>query len=47
LGDEKRKACREDAMNIIAQARVNKARSAWKEENYEDNEKEMGALCFT
>jgi hypothetical protein len=29
------------------QARVNNARYAWKEENYEDNEKEMGALCFT
>jgi hypothetical protein len=46
-GDKKRKARREDARNIIAQARVNKARYAWKEENYEDNEKEMGALCFT
>jgi hypothetical protein len=46
-GDEKRKAQREDARNIIAQARVNNARYAWKEENYEDNEKEMGALCFT
>jgi hypothetical protein len=46
-GDEKRKARREDARNIIAQARVNKARYAWKEENYEDDEKEMGALCFT
>jgi hypothetical protein len=46
-GEEKRKARREDARNIIAQARVNKARHAWKEENYEDDEKEMGALCFT
>jgi hypothetical protein len=46
-GDEKRKACREDARNIIAQARVNKACYARKEENYEDDEKEMGALCFT
>jgi hypothetical protein len=46
-GDEKRKAQREDARNIIAQARVNNARYAWKEENYEDDEKEMGALCFT
>jgi hypothetical protein len=26
---------------------VNKARYAWKEENYKDDEKEMGALCFT
>jgi hypothetical protein len=29
------------------QARVNKARYAWDEENYEDEENEMGALCFT
>jgi hypothetical protein len=43
-GDEKCKARREDARNIIAQTRVNKARHAWKEENYEDDEKEMGAL---
>jgi hypothetical protein len=46
-GDEKRRARREDARNIIAQTRVNNARYAWKEENYEDDEKEMGALCFT
>jgi hypothetical protein len=46
-GDEKRKARKEDARNIIAQARVNNACYAWKEENYEDDEKEMGALCFT
>jgi hypothetical protein len=46
-GDEKRKARREDARNIIAQARVNNARYAWREENYEDDEKEMGALGFT
>jgi hypothetical protein len=46
-GNEKHKKCKEDARNIIAQARVNKARHAWKEENYEDDEKEMGALCFT
>jgi hypothetical protein len=46
-GDEKRKARREDARNIITQARVNNARYMWKEENYEDDEKEMGALCFT
>jgi hypothetical protein len=37
----------EDARNIIAQKKVNKARYAWKEENYEDDKKEMGALCFT
>jgi hypothetical protein len=46
-GDEKRRARWEDARNIIAQTRVNNACYAWKEENYEDNEKEMGALCFT
>jgi hypothetical protein len=46
-GDEKRRARMEDARNIIAQARVNNARYAWKEENYEDDEKEMGTLCFT
>jgi hypothetical protein len=47
LGDERHRKRREDARSIIAQARVNKARHAWKEENYEDDEKEMGALCFT
>jgi hypothetical protein len=46
-GDEKRRKRKEDARSIIAQARVNKVRHAWKEENYEDDEKEMGALCFT
>jgi hypothetical protein len=46
-GDEKRKTRKEDARNIIAQARVNNTRYAWKEENYKDDEKEMGALCFT
>jgi hypothetical protein len=45
--DEKSQKRKEDARNIIAQARVNNARYAWREENYEDNEKEMGALCFT
>jgi hypothetical protein len=44
---EERRQRREDARNIIAQARVNKSRHAWREENYEDDEKEMGALCFT
>jgi hypothetical protein len=44
---EKRQKRKEDARNIIAQARVNNSRYAWREENYEDNEKEMGALCFT
>jgi hypothetical protein len=47
LGDKKRRARREDERNIIAQTRVNNARYAWKEENYEDDKKEMGALCFT
>jgi hypothetical protein len=45
--DEKRQARKEDARNIIAHARVNNVRYAWKEENYEDDKKEMGALCFT
>jgi hypothetical protein len=45
--DEKHQTRREDARNIIAQARVNKACHAWKKENCEDNEKEMGVLCFT
>jgi hypothetical protein len=45
--EEHRQKRKEDARNIIAQARVNKSRHAWREENYEDNEKEMGALCFT
>jgi hypothetical protein len=46
-GDEKHQKQKEDARNIIAQARVDNARYVWREENYEDNEKEMGALCFT
>jgi hypothetical protein len=45
--DEKRQKRKEDARNIIAQARVNNSRYAWREENYEDDKKEMGALCFT
>jgi hypothetical protein len=45
--DEKHQKRKEDARNIIAQARVNNSRYAWREKNYEDNEKEMGALCFT
>jgi hypothetical protein len=45
--DEKRQKRREDARNIIAQARVNNSRYAWREENYKDDEKEMGMLCFT
>jgi hypothetical protein len=46
-GDKKRQKWKEDTRNIIAQARVNNSRYAWREENYEDNKKEMGALCFT
>jgi hypothetical protein len=45
--DEKRQKRREDARNIIAQARVNNSRYAWREENYENDEKEMCTLCFT
>jgi hypothetical protein len=45
--EERRQKRKEDARNIIAQARVNKSRHAWREENYEDDEKEMGMLCFT
>jgi hypothetical protein len=47
LEDEKRQKRKEYARNIIAQARVNNSHYVWREENYEDNEKEMGALCFT
>jgi hypothetical protein len=36
-GDENHKARVEDARNIIAQKKVNKAHYAWKEENYEDD----------
>jgi hypothetical protein len=46
-GDEEHQTRKEDARNIIAQARVNNVCYAWKEENYEYDEKEMGALCFT
>jgi hypothetical protein len=45
--EERRQKRKDDARNIIAQARVNKSRHAWREENYEDDEKEMGALGFT
>jgi hypothetical protein len=45
--DERRQKRKEDARNIIAQARVNNSHYARREENYEDDEKEMGALCFT
>jgi hypothetical protein len=46
-GDKRQQKRKEDARNIIAQARVNNSCYAWREENYEDDEKEMGALCFT
>jgi hypothetical protein len=46
-GRENHEARREDARNIITQAKVNKSCYAWGEGNYEDKEKEMGALCFT
>jgi hypothetical protein len=45
--DEKQQKRKEDARNVIAQARVNNSRYTWREENYEDDKKEMGALCFT
>jgi hypothetical protein len=45
--EERRQKRKEDARNIIAQAQVNKSRHAWREENYEDDDKDMGALCFT
>jgi hypothetical protein len=45
--DEKSQKKKEDARTIIAQASVNNSRYAWREENYEDDEKEMGALYFT
>jgi hypothetical protein len=45
--DERRQKRRKDARNIIAQTRVNNSHYAWRDENYEDDEKEMGALCFT
>jgi hypothetical protein len=37
----------EDTRNIITQARVNRSHYEWDEGNYEDDKKEMGALCFT
>jgi hypothetical protein len=45
--EERRQKRKEDARNITAQARVNKSCHAWRKENYEDDDKEMGALCFT
>jgi hypothetical protein len=45
--EDRQQKRKEDARNIIAQARVNKSRHACREENYEDDEKEMDASCFT
>jgi hypothetical protein len=45
--DEISQKRKEDARNIIAQARVNNSCYTWRQENYEDDEKEMGALYFT
>jgi hypothetical protein len=44
--DETSQKRKEDARNIIAQARVNNSRYTWREENYEDDKKEMGTLCL-
>jgi hypothetical protein len=41
--EERRQKRKEDARNIIVQTRVNKSHHAWREENYEDDDKEMGA----
>jgi hypothetical protein len=38
---------RNDARNIITQARINKSCYEWDNGNYEDEEIEMGAPCFT
>jgi hypothetical protein len=45
--EKKRHKRKEDARSIITQARIKKSRHAWREENYEDDDKDMGALCFT
>jgi hypothetical protein len=45
--EKKQQKRKEDARSVIAQARVNKSCYAWREENYEDDDKDMGALCFT
>jgi hypothetical protein len=45
--EERQHKRKEDARSIIMQTRVNKSRHAWREENYEDDDKDMGALCFT
>jgi hypothetical protein len=45
--EKKQQKRKEDARSIIAQARVDKSRHAWREESYEDDDKDMDALCFT
>jgi hypothetical protein len=44
---ENRGSREKEAHNIITQARVNKSLYEWDEGNYEDEEIEMGASCFT
>jgi hypothetical protein len=46
LEDGRRQKRKKDARNIIAQARVNNSCYAWREKNYEDDEKEMGAMLY-
>jgi hypothetical protein len=46
-GNENHKTQTDDVRNIIAQKRMNKARYARNEENYKNDKKEMGTLCFT
>jgi hypothetical protein len=46
LGWRNYRAQREDAWNIIGQVKVRSCYE-WDEENYKDEEKEMGASCFT
>jgi hypothetical protein len=45
--EKKQQKRKKDTRSIIAQSRVNKLRHAWREENYEDDDKDMGALWFT
>jgi hypothetical protein len=44
--EERRQKKKEDARSIIAQAQVNKSRHAWREENYKDDDKDMGAMLY-
>jgi hypothetical protein len=43
--EEMQQKRREDARNIIAQARVNKLRHAWREENHEETTKRRWVHC--